>query len=525
MMIILDHHRVLGSSSSDRELLDAAGLVGHLVRPGTVFAFLAEHRREVFPDSLFADLFPSGTGRPSLPADVIGSVMVLQRLHDLSDGETTEALRCDLRWKVACGLSLTYPGFDPSTLVYWRRRLAGSDRPHRVFDAIQAVIAQTGILRGKNKRVFDSTVMDDAVATQDTVTQLISMIRRVGREIPGAGQRIAAECVGDYSQPGKPKIDWSDPAARDALVSMLVTDANLVVAAFLDTTLTEEQAQTLALLALVAGQDVEPAEGSDGTDGRWRIARKVAADRVISTVDPDARHTRKTPQARRDGYRAHIGLEPTTGLVTDCELTKASGEDNTDPAVAIRMLATEPEPVEAYGDCAYATGELRAAAAKAGHITVIKPPPLRTAVPGGFSADDFTITDTEVVCPNNITRPIPKNGRIVFGAVCLTCPLQALCTTCKTGRILVLHPHHKLLRQARHDWRHDPALRQRYDQHRPHVERGIAHLATHGGRRLKLRYRGITKNNSWLHDRLASLNLRRLITLGLTRSGKAWVIA
>src|SRR5687768_683724 len=117
---MFDDHRVQGSSSVEPELLDAAGLVGHLVRPGTVFAFLAEHRREVFPDSLFADLFPSGTGRPSLAADVVGSVMVLQRLHDLSDGEAAEAVRCDLRWKVACGLALTYPGFDPSTLVYWR---------------------------------------------------------------------------------------------------------------------------------------------------------------------------------------------------------------------------------------------------------------------------------------------------------------------------------------------------------------------------------------------------------------------
>jgi hypothetical protein len=71
--------------------LGRPGYAHHLVRAGTVFAFLAEHRREVFPDSLFADLFPSGTGRPSLPADVVGSVMVLQRLHDLSDGETAEA--------------------------------------------------------------------------------------------------------------------------------------------------------------------------------------------------------------------------------------------------------------------------------------------------------------------------------------------------------------------------------------------------------------------------------------------------
>jgi hypothetical protein len=172
-------------------------------------------------------------------------------------------------------------------------------------------------------------------ATQDTVTQLVSAVRRVGREVPGAAEKITQACTGhDYSKPGKPQIDWDDRQAKDALVSALVNDANMVVAAFKDAKLEEPAASALALLALVAGQDVEPAEGSDGTDGRWRIARKVAEDRVVSTVDPDARHTRKSPEARRDGYRAHVAADPDTGIITDEKLTKAAGQDNSDPAVA-----------------------------------------------------------------------------------------------------------------------------------------------------------------------------------------------
>ena len=97
----------------------------------------------------------------------------------------------------------------------------------------------------------------------------------------------------------------------------------------------------MALLALVAGQDVEPAEGSDGTDGRWRIARKVAEDRVISTVDPEARHTRKSPEARRDGYRAHVAADPETGIITDEKLTGAAGAENSDAAVAAEFVAAE----------------------------------------------------------------------------------------------------------------------------------------------------------------------------------------
>src|SRR5258706_10295513 len=171
-MIMSDDHRVLGTASADRELLDAAEMVGHLVKPGSVYAFLAEPRQDVFPDALFADLFPSSTGRPSIAADVIGSVMVLQRLHDFSDGEAAEAARCDLRWKVACGLSLTYAGFDPSTLGYWRRRLANSDRPNRIFDAGQAGIAGTGDLRGKNNGGVAPAHMHGPGQTQDTLTPL-----------------------------------------------------------------------------------------------------------------------------------------------------------------------------------------------------------------------------------------------------------------------------------------------------------------------------------------------------------------
>src|SRR5690348_1554798 len=332
-----------GFERADRQLLDAAALAGHLVPAGSMFAFLAAHRGEIFPDAEYADLFsPPGVGRPSLPATQMAAVLTLQVLHDYSDRETAEAVRFDVRWKAAIGASLDDPGFDPSSLVYWRNRIAKSERPHRVNDAVKTVIGQTGILKGRRRRAVDSTILADAVATQDTVTQLISAIRRVRREVPGAGEQIAAVCTGhDYSAPGKPKIDWDDPAAKDALVSALVNDADALVAAYAGADLEEPAASAVALLALVAGQDVEPAEGSDGTDGRWRIARKVAEDRVISTVDPDARHTRKSPEARRDGYRAHVAACPETGIVTDEKLTRAAGQENSDPVVAEEFVAGE----------------------------------------------------------------------------------------------------------------------------------------------------------------------------------------
>ena len=333
-----------GISKTDRDLWDAGDVTGHLVPPGSVFAFLAEHRRELFPDSFTADLFPSRTGRPSLPADLVGAVLVLKELYDLSDTQTADALKFDIRWKVACGRSLLQVSFDPSALVYWRRRIAASERPDRVFDAVAEVIAQTGILRGRRKRCVDSTVFDDAVATMDTVCQLVAAMRKVARVVPGAGEVIAAVCGLDYSRPGKPDIDWDDPQAKDQLVSDLVNDALAVLAVLAGPDAPERdaaEADALGLLALVGGQDVEPAEGSDGTDGRWRIARRVAPDRVISTVDREARHTRKCKSKRRDGFRGHVAAEPDTGLITDCEMTMAAGPGSSDAENGVKMAGRD----------------------------------------------------------------------------------------------------------------------------------------------------------------------------------------
>lgn len=163
--------------------------------------------------------------------------------------------------------------------------------------------------------------MEDAVARQDTLTQLIAQIRRVGREIPGAGVTVAGLTGHDYTQPGKPDIAWDDRDARDELVSRLVTDA-------------------LALLGSIHGRLNGEATGDRGAVGvgcragrgtggglrrdRWSVAHRPPGrcGSVISTVDPDARHTHKSREKKVDGYKSHVIAEPDTGLVTAAILTK-----------------------------------------------------------------------------------------------------------------------------------------------------------------------------------------------------------
>jgi Transposase domain (DUF772) len=140
---------------------------------GRCTPFLADHRHQLFPPEAFGDLTRKGGGHPSVPAEVVASVLVLQALEGLSDREAVSALRRDIAWKVACGLRLD-DGFHPTVLVSWRNRIRRSDRPRRIFEAVRQVVAATGVLSGRRRRVLDSTILADAVATQDTVTQLVA---------------------------------------------------------------------------------------------------------------------------------------------------------------------------------------------------------------------------------------------------------------------------------------------------------------------------------------------------------------
>src|SRR5665213_3132929 len=371
---------VQGRSESNPELLDAAALCRQLVPNGSVEAFLADHRHDLFPDELFEDLFPSGRGRPSIPADGVASVMV-QALEGLSDRDAARVLRDRISWKVACGLALDDEGFDFSVLTYWRTRLRKPEHPERIFDAVRSVIDATGVLKGKTRRALDSTLLDDAVATQDTVTQLIAAIRRVRRVVPGAMD--VALSAHDYESQGKPLIAWDDPVAKAALVDGLVRDALQLLTEFEDVAEEAEATSALGLLALVAGQDVE-----QETDGTWKIARNVAPDRVISTVDPETRHMHKSRSEYRDGYKAHIAIEPETGLVTATALTPANAPDG---PTGVTLLAGEEPGLQILGDGAYGSGETLSALGEAKHQRAIKPWPSKSAVPGGFHRDDFLV--------------------------------------------------------------------------------------------------------------------------------------
>ena len=493
-------------------MLDAAAFCRGLVEEGTVYAFLADHRQELFSDEDFADLFASGRGRPSIPLDVICSVMVLQALEGLSDRDAIRALRNRIDWKVACGLALNDEGFDFTNLTYWRSRLRASERPNRIFDAVRSVVAETGVLQKKHRRALDSTILDDAVATQDTVTQLISAVRRVKSAVPRLG---SVELRHDYSIIGKPVIDWSERTERDGVVSLLVNDATALLDAVGEDELSSTEEDALGMLALVAAQDVEPGE----EPGTWRIARRVAKDRVISLVDPEARHGHKSTAVRKDGFKAHLATEPDTGIVTAAVITPANAPDG---PTGVVLISSEPDGLEVLADSAYGSGATRTGLKEKHHRLVIKPMPSHPAVPGGLQRDEFGVDHAmrSVTCPAGHSKMLSPSGVAKFAPHCQTCELRLRCTTAR-ARSFSVGPNDEELVAARAAWR-DPEITAIYRRHRPMVERSISWLVANNNRRL--RYRGIERNQAWLQVRVAALNLRRLLALGLTFE-KGWKIA
>jgi GAF domain-containing protein len=336
---------------------------------GSVYRFLARERGRLFPPELFADLFES-TGRRSVPPSILAVVMVLQRLEGLSDREAADRFAFDTRWRYAAGVADAVAGeetasFAHTVLVDFRARLRRSADPDRIFRVtcqlacrVTCQLAcQVGLVGVR--RVLDSAPLEDAVTTQDTVPMLRGAIRGLLRACPPELQakvRGLLQREDDDRAPGMPACDWQDRAAREELVDALVRDAYRAHYALRGERLDPPVAEAAELLATVTGQDIE-----ETADGRFRIFEGTAPDRVISTVDPQARHGHKTAAHGFDGYKAHIAADPDSEVICAAEVRPATSGDAVVAPTLLGELAFDSHHRQTaravvYGDSAYGTG-------------------------------------------------------------------------------------------------------------------------------------------------------------------------
>ena len=518
--------------------------VAERVPGNSIWTLLAREGERLFPDEMFADLF-AARGRRSVPPRVVATVMVLQRLHGLSDREAVAAFEWDARWKFACGgLDYDAPGFVHTVLVSMRARLARSERPRRIFEATLAVAREAKLLSAQ--RVLDSTPLYDAVATQDTVTLLRSSLRGLLREAesldaPGLGAELRAvlERDDDYRAPGKPPCDWEDREAARALIDELAADVSRCLRVLEGRELDGHVERAGELCAAVVGQDLEQDDG-----GRFVIARRVARDRIISTVDTDARHGRKSSAHGFDGYKGHLAVDPESELITHTTVTAGNVADgevaeelitdlledagaHDDAADAAAEASTGTPTV--YGDSAYGSGAFQEVLEQHGVESRCRTQ-RATAPHQHFSKERFTI-DLErgtVTCPAEVTVPIRRasdgSGTACFRGACSPCPLRAQCTTSRGGRTVAVGVHEASLAAARAR-QETPGWLSGYRAVRSRVERKVAHTTRrrHGGR--VARVRGRLKVDADHNLLAASVNLARLATLGLHYTPTRWAVA
>ncbi len=523
----------LGLSPRQQDLIaTTTGFCEPLVAPDSIYGLLHRECHRLFPDEIFADLF-CDVGRRSVPPMIVAVVMVLQRLEGCSDREAVERFAFDLRWKYAAGgLGFDYPGFVHTVLVDMRARLAASEDPERIFDVVLEVGRRAGLVG--RRRGLDSTPIYDAVATMDTVTLVRSAIRGLLAVCDGEleGQlRAALRRDDDYRSAGKPACDYDDRQAREELVDALAKDALALLMALEGVDLSAAQGKAATLLASVIGQDLDVDQ-----DGTYTIARRVARNRIISTVDVDARHGHKTSARGFDGYKGHVAVDP------DCELiiaTAVTAGNAGDASAAAELLADDlpaaqaeqagtmiaQEPLSVYGDSAYGSGELLDALER-GDAQINCKVQAPHAPAGRFAKSEFGI-DLDagtVTCPasHTVTMTAVNSGQIArFAGVCTGCPLASRCTASPSGRTIHVGHYERQLararaRQATPDWKAD------YTHTRPKVERKISHLMRrkHGGRRARVR--GTLKVAADFALLAAATNLARLAVLGLTASGGEW---
>ena len=491
---------MLATMSGQVGFFDAVELARPLPE-GSFFALLAEHGDRIVRDKDFAACYSDRIGRPSIPPSQLAKVLLLQYRTGASDEQAMECVAWDLRWKIALGLAVDHQGWHPTSLTKFRARLLLHELERVALERTLGIAAELGMLDGPVEQIIDSTPMLGAAATQDTVRLVRHGVRKLLDAVKGADEDAAGRLDDglefDYERPGeKPDCRWREKAERERMLTRVAQDAERALQAVerADGLLGDEAvAEAHRLLRDLVGQDFDV-----DCDGVPRLYRGTRSGRVISTVDSEMRHGRKSARTRFDGYKLSASATNTPEpLITAVDVCPA---DATDGPQAKHLIDAQPErrrPQRLLGDTAYGNGPTRAELAERG-VEVLAPVPEGKVVEDRLGKRDFQI-DVDagtVTCPAGHTVNISTSkkgfrGANFTSAMCRGCPLKAACCPGRARRQVSLTEHEDLLIAARQALG-DPETAEHLRRTRPRIERLLGLLAVRYGAR-KSRYIGRAK--------------------------------
>jgi transposase len=518
--------------------------LGH-VGEKTFYAYLAQHRHELFRDDDYADLYRLDWGRPSVAPSLLCTALVLQTFNRCSDQEAADAAAYDQRWKVALGTGETEKPFVKSTLQLFRAQLILNDKARAIFEASLAQARRVGRLKadGKMRAALDTTNVLGRGAVRDTYNLIGDGILSLSRVLAKLAGRPLADWMAAHelepylgvSVKGVADIDWSSESEKEELLGALAADAKRVLE--LGGRMREQYAagspeeerllRAGEILKQVLLQDVKASESGDRM--RKQVRRGSSGERIVSVHDPEMRHGRKSASTRFDGHKAAVATEVESQLITAVEVMAGSAKDQEGSLALVQQsVANTGLGVEAaLGDCAYGSAENRLAFAGAGIELLAKVP--RASNGEFFSKDQFVIdlermtcrcpagaTTSKLVAAGSEVRPDGTRVRLrafQFDAGdCGGCSLRSLCMkgAVARGRLVRLHPQENVLQAAR-QWQNTPDF-DLFRRQRQVVEHRIARLVQLGIR--QARYFGRRKTLFQLLMAAAVANLTLIAGVG-----------
>jgi transposase len=516
---------MLGRRDPQQGLFSAQNLP-HRVPPDSFYGRMGAVSAELFKDDDLKEMYDPSNGRPSIPPSLMSGVLLLQFHDDVSDEEAVQRLQFDLRWQVALNLPTDFPGFDPSSLTYFRQRLIQHQKERYAFDRFVKVGREAGFIPDRVTLLTDTTRTKGAGALQDTYTLLRKGIRNLLKQLGYAAagkqrglspetQRLIASYV---EQDRKAKIDWTDPQQRAAELKVLFQDAEAVLEMATEHMEDVDVRSTGWLLVKIMGDDIE-----QDAQGGPQIADGPAPERIVSLTDPEMRHGRKSSAVRFDGFKAAVTTEQSSEIIVDIQDIPAAGRDGRElmPTIARAEQHAGVTVERVLGDGAYPTGENLAACATHpdSPIDLVAPVARPRDAEVDKSAFRIDLDRQTATCPQgHTTTTVVKDWsfgtptlRFRFArTLCQACPLFQRCVHSQSrGRTITMHPHETYLQAARQRQKTDEF--KRVYAGRSAIERKQAELVQHGLR--NTRYLGHQKRQLQRLWQAAVVNLSRLFRL------------
>ena len=454
---------MIGTRSAQIPLFEVGNVFDLKLAPGTFHAQLANAASRLFTDQDFADFYNNKIGRPSVPPSLLALTLLLQHEAGVSDEEAIERTAYDLRWAAVLRKEAGQPLCAKSTLQLFRAHLLLHPQVQSIFVSSIKEAKRAGLLKSSALRIaVDTKPIRGRGAVQDTFNLLATGIRQLARAIAHTQEHTLDDYLNQQdlhryssaSLKGSADIDWSDEAAKEALLTQVVADAKRLLA--LAPLCDPEVGKAAQLLQQLLLQDVTLTSTPQGSE-KAQITEGTAKGRIPSATDPDIRHGRKSASKRFNGHKGSIAVDEDTQIIVGLEVLAGDAGDATDvlPLVEQVEANTQLPVLETSGDCAYGGAPTRAAFAQA-HRDLLAKVPQEASRNGLFakSAFEIDLQNDRVTCPaGQVTSTFcttPEGAKtFAFGSVCAGCPLRALCTTSKTGRSVSLHPQEPMLQSAR----------------------------------------------------------------------------